>query len=75
MAADYTRRAEPLSPEERLAAYEEFSRGVRDELASTVSRMDELAAAGWVKTATYRQLFAARVTLREIDARLRERGL
>ncbi|HJA29684.1 MAG TPA: hypothetical protein IAA15_08990 [Candidatus Olsenella pullicola] len=59
----------------RLAAYEEFSRGVRDELASTVARMDELAAAGKVKTATYRQLFAARVTLREIDARLRERGL
>lgn len=59
----------------RLAAHEEFSRGVRDELASTVARMDELAAAGKVKTATYRQLFAARVTLREIDARLRERGL
>lgn len=58
-----------------LAAYEEFSRGVRDELASTVARMDELAAAGKLKTATYRQLFAARVTLREIDARLRERGL
>ena len=33
------------------------------------------AATGKVKTATYRQLFAARVTLKEIDARLRERGL
>lgn len=59
----------------RLAAYDEFAASVRDELAATISRMDELAAAGKVKTATYRQLFAARVTLKEIDARLRERGL
>lgn len=59
----------------RLAAYDEFAAGVRAELAATIARMDELAAAGKVKTATYRQLFAARITLKEIDARLRERGL
>lgn len=59
----------------RLAAYDEFAAGVRDELEAMKARMDELAAAGRVKSATYRQLFAARVTLREIDARLRERGL
>ena len=59
----------------RLAAYDEFAAGVRDELEATKARMDELAAAGRVKSATYRQLFAARVTLKEIDARLRERGL
>ena len=59
----------------RLAAYDEFAAGVRDELEATKARMDELAAAGKVKTATYRQLFAARITLREIDSRLRERGL
>ncbi len=59
----------------RLAAYDEFAAGVRDELEATKARMGELAAAGRVKSATYRQLFAARVTLREIDARLRERGL
>lgn len=59
----------------RLAAYDEFAAAVRDELAATRARMDELAAAGKVKTATYLQLFAARVTLKEIDARLRERGL
>ena len=59
----------------RLAAYDAFAADVRDELAATKARMDELAAAGRVKTATYRQLFAARVTLREIDSRLRERGL
>ncbi len=59
----------------RLAAYDAFAAGVRGELEATKARMDELAAAGKVKTATYRQLFAARITLREIDSRLRERGL
>ena len=64
-----------LDDEARLAAYDEFAAGVRDELAATKARMDELAASGKVKTATYRQLFAAHITLKEIDARLRERGL
>lgn len=66
---------ETRSDAERLAAFEGFAADVRAELAATKARMDELAAAGRVKTATYRQLFAARVTLREIDARLAERGL
>lgn len=61
--------------EERLAAFEDFAADVRAELERTKASMDELAAQGKVRTATYRQLFAARVTLREIDARLRERGL
>ena len=64
-----------LGDAERLAAYDAFAEGVRAELAATKERMAELAAAGKVKTATYRQLFAARVTLKEIDARLSERGL
>ena len=59
----------------RLEAYDAFAADVRGELEATKARMDELSAAGKVKTATYRQLFAARVTLKEIDARLRERGL
>ena len=59
----------------RLAAFDAFAADVRAELASTKARMDELAAAGKVRTATYRQLFAARITLKEIDARLAERGL
>ncbi len=64
-----------LGDAERLAAYDAFAEDVRAELAATKERMAELAAAGKVKTATYRQLFAARVTLKEIDARLAERGL
>lgn len=64
-----------LGDAERLAAYDAFAADVRAELAATKERMAELADEGKVKTATYRQLFAARVTLKEIDARLAERGL
>ena len=65
----------PADDAARLASYDAFAADVRSELASTKARMNELAAAGKVKTATYRQLFAARVTLKEIDARLADRGL
>lgn len=60
---------------QRLAAYDAFAADVRLELERTAGRMDELRAAGQVKTATYRQLFANRATLRGIDRRLAERGL
>ena len=60
---------------ERLAAYEAFARDVRDELADVTARMEELKGLGRVRTATYRQLFAAWITLREIDGRLSARGL
>ena len=59
----------------RLAAYDEFAAGVRDELEATKARMGELAAAGRVKSATYRQLFATRITLKDIDRRLTAHGL
>ena len=59
----------------RLVAYDAFAEDVRAELAATKGRMAELAAAGKVKTATYRQLFATRVTLKDIVRRLEERGL
>ena len=64
-----------MGDEERLAAYDAFAADVRSELAATIERMSALAAEGKVKTTTYRQLFAARVTLREIDARLAAHGL
>lgn len=59
----------------RLAAFEQFASDVRAELAGTTARMDELRAQGKVKSATYRQLFAIRATLKDIDRRLAERGL
>lgn len=64
-----------MTDEQRLAAYDEFARGVRAELAQVSERMDGLRAQDKVKTATYRQLFAARITLKDIDRRLQERGL
>lgn len=64
-----------MTDQERLAAYEAFAAEVREELSSTVARMEDLQAQNRVKTATYRQLFAARVTLKEIDRRLASYGL
>ncbi|MBM6953970.1 hypothetical protein [Enorma phocaeensis] len=64
-----------MTNEERLAAYDAFAADVRAELAELVDRMDELRAKDKVKSATYRQLFATRITLKDIDRRLSERGL
>lgn len=64
-----------MTDQERLAAYEAFAAEVREELSSTAARMEDLQAQNKVKTATYRQLFAARVTLKEIDRRLASHGL
>lgn len=64
-----------VNDQERLEAFEAFARDVRDELEQTNARMEELRVAGRVKTATYRQLFALRMTLKDIDRRLEEHGL
>lgn len=60
---------------EKLAAYDAFATEVRAELEDVATRMEELKGADRVKTATYRQLFATRITLKDIDRRLSERGL
>ena len=65
----------PTGDSERLAAYDAFARGIRAELAEVGARMDVLRTENKVKTATYRQLFATRMTLKDIDRRLVERGL
>lgn len=65
----------PMDGSERLAAYDAFARGIRAELAEVGARMDALRTENKVKTATYRQLFATRMTLKDIDRRLVERGL
>lgn len=64
-----------MTDQERLAAYEAFAAEVREELSGTVARMEDLQAQNKVKTATYRQLFAARIMLKEIDRRLASHGL
>lgn len=65
----------PTGDSERLAAYEAFARGIRTEIDEVGARMDVLRTENKVKTATYRQLFATRMTLKDIDRRLVERGL
>ena len=60
---------------DRLDAFEAFAAEVRDELRQVTERMDALRAENKVKTATYRQLVAARITLKEIDGRLTGHGL
>ena len=64
-----------MGDDARLAAYDGFAAEVRDELAQVSARMEALRVENRVKTATYRQLFVRRVTLKEIDRRLAERGL
>ena len=64
-----------MTDDERFVAFEAFAAEVRTELADTNARMERLRADNKVKTATYRQLFAARVTLKDIDRRLAEHGL
>ena len=48
---------------------------VQREYAATVARMEELKEAGRVKSATYRQLFARRMTLREMLTLFEVHGL
>ena len=60
---------------ERLAAYEELAAGLRSQLADTTARADALRAEGKVKTVTYRQLTANKVSLKEMLAHFSDRGL
>lgn len=64
-----------MDDRDRLDAFEAFAAEARDELRRVTERMDALRAENKVKTATYRQLFAARIALKEIDGRLAEHGL
>lgn len=60
---------------ERLAAFEAVLADVQREYAATVARMEALKEAGRVKSATYRQLFARRMTLREMLTLFEVHGL
>lgn len=60
---------------ERLTAYDAFAAQVRAENEQVQRQMEDLRAANKVKTATYRQLFATRITLKEIVSRLEEHGV
>lgn len=60
---------------DRLTAFDQFAADVRRELDETARHMEKLRAENRVKSATYKQLFAIRSTLKEINRRLAEHGL
>ena len=63
------------TPEERLTAFEAVLNAVEAQYADTAAQMEKLKAAGRVKSATYRQLFARRMTLREMLTLFEVHGL
>lgn len=57
---------ETNAPQQELAAYRAMQAAVQAEYDRTAEKMAALKAQGREKTATYRQLFARKLTLSEI---------
>ena len=55
-----------MSDQERLAAFEAMLAAVQKQYDDTTSRMDKMKLEGKVKTATYRQLFARKLSLQDM---------
>ncbi len=60
---------------DELERYRQMQHEVEGEYRSTVERMEELKDAGKVKTATYQQLFARKMTLAAFLDLYRKHGL
>ena len=56
----------PADAGQRLAAFEAMLAAVEAQYADTTGKMDALKAAGRVKSATYRQLFAKKLNLQDM---------
>ena len=54
------------APAQRLEAFEAMLAAVQAQYADTAARMEQLKAAGRVKSATYRQLFAKKLSLQDV---------
>ena len=63
------------SKEDRLARFEAFAEAVSDDRQATQSRMESLRNQGKMRTATYQQLLANKMTLDQIIARLSDAGI
>jgi len=59
----------------RLERYDLFAKTVRQDYAQVSAQMEDLRAQGKTKSATYQQLFANLMTLKQIIARLEDAGL
>ena len=63
------------SDQRRLERYDLFAKTVREDHAKMTTQMQELRSQGKTKTATYCQLFANLLTLKEILSRFEDAGL
>ena len=54
------------APAQRLEAFEAMLAAVQAQYADTTARMEQLNAAGRVTSATYRQLFAKKLSLQDV---------
>lgn len=64
-----------MNEQEQLAAYRAMQAAIETEYTRTAERMAALKAQGKEKTATYRQLFARKLTLSELLSWYRTYGL
>lgn len=55
-----------MSDQERLTAFEAMLAAVQKQYDETTARMDKMKLEGKVKTATYRQLFARKLSLQDV---------
>lgn len=64
-----------MTDQEQLTAYRAMQAAVQEEYDHTVDKMASLKAQGKEKTATYRQLFARKLTLSELLSYYKTYGL
>ncbi len=64
-----------MNDQEQLAAYRAMQAAVQEEYDRTADRMATLKTQGKEKTATYRQLFARKLTLSELLSWYKTYGL
>ena len=55
-----------MNREERLAAFENMLKNVKDRYADTTEKMEKLKAEGKLKSVTYNQLMAEELTLQKM---------
>ena len=54
----------------RLSQYEDLRASLEGQLASTLEKLESLRAQGWTRSATYQQLLAQKLTLKDFLSRI-----
>jgi len=65
----------PMDNQTRLEQFEDLLASLEQEFAETEARLSELTAAGKQKSATFKQLFARKLSLKQFLDMFEERGL